>query len=102
MVLKLQSSFNLAKSNLELTRKRQKVECDKRSRSPEFNIDDRVFVTVFVTDYVKHNQSAKFTSHWHGPYRIIEKISNILYKLDLGQSTAHPYLHANRLKLCNE
>lgn len=99
MVMRLQSAFNLAKSNLESARARQKLEYDKRSRSPEFNIGDRVFVTTVV---VKHDQSAKFTPHWHGPYRIIEKISNILYKLDLGKSTAHPYLHTTRLKLCNE
>ena len=60
MVLRLQSAFNLAKLNMQLAREEQKLDYDKRSRSPEFQIGDRVFLTTVV---IKHNQSAKFQPH---------------------------------------
>ena len=58
-----------------------------------------MYVTTVV---IKPEQSPKFTSKFHGPYRIIDKISNVLYKLDFKESKAHPLIHVNRLKPCFE
>ena len=99
MICKLQSAFQLAKNNLTESRARQKRQFDKRAALKKFEIGDKVYVTTVV---VKPEQSAKFTKKFHGPYRIVDKISNVLYKLDFKDSKAHPLIHVNRLKPCFE
>jgi len=99
MLFKMNSAFYLAKSNLIEARARQKRQFDKRACLKKFNVGDKVYVTTVV---IKPEQSPKFTSKFHGPYRIIDKVSNVLYKLDFKDSRAHPLIHVNRLKPCFE
>jgi hypothetical protein len=98
MILRMQNAFELTRNNILQARNIQKKNYDNNTTETFFKIGDRVFLSTVA---IKTGQTKKFTPKWSGPYRILDKISDILYKLDLHDSKAHPYIHKNRLKLCN-
>ena len=69
---------------------------DKHRRDVEFSVGDRVWVDVRSSDKSK---SAKIGPHWTGPFRIVEKLSPITYRVVSmrGRDCEH-VLHIERLK----
>jgi len=88
MILRMQNAFELTRNNILQARNIQKKNYDKNTTETFFKIGDRVFLSTVA---IKTGQTKKFTPKWSGPYRILDKISDILYKLDLHDSKAHPY-----------
>jgi transposase InsO family protein len=106
-------SANELAENLEQTRKLA-IEClrqaqqyqkrfaDEKRTEIEFNVDDEVLVnTAFLNPEVYRNSpSKKLLPRFVGPYRIIEKISDVAYKLELdtNMSRIHPVFHISALR----
>ena len=42
--------------------------------------------------------SSKLTSFWRGPFNIIDKVSDINYKIDCGQNGSVQVIHCDRMK----
>ncbi len=85
------------KANLELAIETQKKYADMhRSKPPEFKIGEKVWLD---SSLVIHKGNKKFKPRKLGPYKIIEKISELSYKLELPQSMKiHPVVHVSSLE----
>ncbi|XP_010480983.1 PREDICTED: uncharacterized protein LOC104759797 [Camelina sativa] len=82
---------------------RQKSYADKRRRELEFQVGDMVYlktVTYKGKDRVALN--TKLTPRYMGPYRILERIGPMAYKLELppAMSAFHPVFHVSMLRKC--
>lgn len=44
--------------------------------------------------------SPKFTSYWRGPFKILTKLSEVLYKVNCGRNGKDQVIHCDRLKTC--
>ena len=70
MALKLNEAWGLAQDNIRSAQRQQKAYYDRQSRSPRFNIGDRVLVYMPAAKAIK---AYKFARLSHGRYRIIEQ-----------------------------
>lgn len=54
---------------------------------------------MVIYAYYYTGLSSKLTQHWHGPFRIIEKLSDVSYKLQtFDDKRSVQTVHVNRLK----
>ncbi len=79
--------------------KRQKQIHDTRASYEKFGVGDNVYVYFPVK---KVGTSSKFTSFWRGPYQIMGKLSEVLYKVNCGRNKTTQVIHCNRIKKCRE
>ena len=88
----------VAASNSEARRLNYKRTADKHARHRSFEVSDKVFV------YIPRNHpgfATQMSQMWHGPFLVVEKISDMMYKVrncENGQSLPVP-IHVQRLKL---
>ncbi|PNF18074.1 hypothetical protein B7P43_G03322 [Cryptotermes secundus] len=90
---RLQSSYELAKSNLIAKKERSKEQQDKTVNIPLFVIGDKV---LLHDERIRRGRSLKLSPPWIGPYEIAEVDDvNITLKLPRNKTLK---VHANRLK----
>ena len=71
---------------------------DKKVRKEiTFNEGDMVYVHDTM---VKPGEVAKFHRKWQGPYKVLQRMSPVTYKVQLEEKTPK-VLHVNRLKICD-
>lgn len=75
---------------------RQKTYHDRKLSFEKFSPDDIVFVYFPVK---KVGRSAKLTSFWRGPYKILGKCSELNYRVDCGQRGKEQVVHVDRIRL---
>ncbi|GJT77849.1 putative reverse transcriptase domain-containing protein [Tanacetum coccineum] len=91
------------RDRMQAARDRQKSYADKRRRPLEFEVGDKVMLKVApwkgVMRFGKHG---KLNPHYIGPFRIIERIGPVAYRLELPQelSRVHNVFHVCNLKKC--
>ncbi|GJY65797.1 putative reverse transcriptase domain-containing protein [Tanacetum coccineum] len=91
------------RDRMQATRDRQKSYADKRRRPLEFEVGDKVMLKVApwkgVMRFGKHG---KLNPRYIGPFRIIERIGPVAYRLELPQelSRVHNVFHICNLKKC--
>jgi hypothetical protein len=90
---RLQSSYQLAKSNLITKKERSKEQHDKTVNIPLFSVGDRV---LLHDEKIRRGRSLKLSPPWIGPYDIIE-IDDVNVTLKLPRNKTLK-VHANRLK----
>ena len=79
--------------------RRQKHYHDMRMSYQTFKKGDKVYV-FFPQRRI--GCSSKLTSFWHGPFEVIEKLSEVLYKVDCGRNGKEHIIHCDRMKACRE
>ncbi|XP_070020887.1 uncharacterized protein [Nicotiana sylvestris] len=82
---------------------RQKSYADNRWRDLEFQVDDRAFLKVSLMKGVMwFGKKGKLIPRYIGPYRIIRKVGQVAYGLDLPSDleSAHPVFHVSMLRKC--
>ncbi|GJV12650.1 hypothetical protein Tco_1354191 [Tanacetum coccineum] len=91
------------RDRMQAARDRQKSYADKRRRSLEFEVGDKVMLKVAPWKGVmRFGKRGKLNPRYIGPFRIIERIGPVAYRLELPQelSRLHNVFHICNLKKC--
>nr|GEV08069.1 reverse transcriptase domain-containing protein [Tanacetum cinerariifolium] len=91
------------KNRLLTARSRQKSYADVRRRSLEFNVGDKVMLKVSPWKGVIHfGKCRKLSPRFIGPFKILERIGPVAYKLELPREFQgiHNTFHVLNLKKC--
>ena len=83
-------------------KERQEKYTNNSRRFQEFNIGDKILLsTAHIKDDINKNRpKKKLNPKYIGPYESIEKLSPVVYKLDLPNTLKiHPVFHISLLKL---
>jgi hypothetical protein len=91
-------AFEVAAKNSEIKVDLSKIRYDRTSYACIFKPGDK----VWVRDY-KHDPSLckKFCNAWRGPYTVIQRIDDVIYKLKPDKAKGRVILmHRNNLKVC--
>ena len=96
IVVQLEEAQRLAKQNMERTQQQMKERYDLKAVPNSYKIGQRVWV---YTSKTQKGLSKKLLHHWHGPFRIVQKISPVNFKLrnSANRLVAAP-VHVNRMK----
>jgi hypothetical protein len=90
---------------MEEAQRKQKEFADQRRRDEEFEVGDLVWLrNKDHLTYAERLRPNKFRPKYSGPYKICEKRSKLVYRLDLSGSTlqGHDVFHIDRLKRHHE
>jgi hypothetical protein len=94
----LQDCFNRVISCRDTRMERNKVEYDRSCRAANFGENDFVWVLDTTT---KVGVSKKLSRKWKGPYRILDKINKVNYRIQPIQGRGRKLIvHQNRLMKC--
>ncbi|GJY63685.1 hypothetical protein Tco_0465145 [Tanacetum coccineum] len=88
---------------MQAARDRQKSYGDLKRNPMEFQVGDRVMLKVSPWKGVVHfGKRGKLNPRYVGPFKVLEKVGAIAYKLELPQelSRVHSTFHVSNLKKC--
>ncbi|TYK01237.1 ty3-gypsy retroelement transposase [Cucumis melo var. makuwa] len=89
------------KEHLRITQKKMKKQADLKRRAIEFQVVDMVFLKLRSNRQVslRMKRNEKLYLKYFGPYKVLEKIGSVAYKLELlSTTTIHPVFHISQLK----
>nr|GFB14440.1 putative reverse transcriptase domain-containing protein [Tanacetum cinerariifolium] len=91
------------KQRLQAARDRQKSYTDLKHKSMEYQVGDKVMLKVLPWKrVVRFGKRGKLNPRYVGPFKVLERIEDIAYKLDLPEelSRVHNTFHVSNLKKC--
>ncbi|GKC99697.1 putative reverse transcriptase domain-containing protein, partial [Tanacetum coccineum] len=91
------------KSRIQAARDRQKSYANIRRKPMVFQVGDRVMLKVSPWKGVVHfGKRGKLNPRYVGPFKVIERVETVAYKLELPQqlSRVHNTFHVSNLKKC--
>ena len=98
-VWQLQENLEMAhakvRQNISVNMKRQKRYHDENLSFETFEAGDKVYVYFPVK---KVGCSSKLTSYLRGPYQVLDKLSDSLYKINCGRESQVQVIHCDRLR----
>ncbi|GJT63919.1 putative reverse transcriptase domain-containing protein [Tanacetum coccineum] len=103
LVLDTTDKVVLIKEKLKAARDRQKSYADKRRKALDFEVGDRVLLKVSPWKGVMRlGKKGKLAPRYVGPFKILERISLIAYRLRLHKelSSVHDTFHVSNMKKC--
>ena len=96
LVKNLEETRKIVSANTQLVQQRMKDQYDKHSAPVPFDVGMRVWV---YTPKNRKGLSKKLAHNYHGPYRIVSKLSPVHFKLrTMDNRPVSVPVHANRMK----
>nr|GEY28080.1 putative reverse transcriptase domain-containing protein [Tanacetum cinerariifolium] len=92
------------KQRMQAARDRQKSYADLKRKPMEFQVGDRVMLKVSPWKrVVRFGKKGKLNPRYVGPFKVLERIGDVAYKLDLPEelSRVHNTFHVSNLKKCH-
>ncbi|XP_041466400.1 uncharacterized protein LOC121416935 [Lytechinus variegatus] len=85
---RLESTCQLAQQNLSKSAEKYRRQYNKKAKERKFEVDDEVLLLP--------SDNNKLLMHWKGPFKVVQKVGPLDYKIDLDGKTKT--FHANLLK----
>ena len=95
LIQKLEAVHNLARKHISIASDSQKRNYDKRLRYFPYNEGDRVWL---YNPQVKAGLSSKLSKRWTGPFVILKKINDVVYRIQSNKRSKPKVVHYDRLK----
>ena len=97
----IRNATKMATDALVLAKANQEHNANKSRREVKYQVDDQVLLSSNHINLASQaNQpTKKLQHHFIGPYHVVQKISDVAYKLDLPDSLKiHPVFHVSLLR----
>ena len=94
---RMENAHTLVRQNTQNSMMRQKRYHDLKLFWQSFEPGEEVYVYFPVR---KSGCSAKFTSFWRGPFKVIRKCSDVTYEVKCGPRGKPQIIHVDRMKKC--
>ncbi|GKD30812.1 putative reverse transcriptase domain-containing protein, partial [Tanacetum coccineum] len=91
------------KQRMQAARDRQKSYADLKRKPMDFQVGDKVMLKVSPwKGVVRFGKRGKLNPRYVGPFKVLEKVGSVAYKLELPQelSRVHNTFHVSNLKKC--
>jgi hypothetical protein len=91
----------LIRQHLLRAQDRMKRQADKGRSEHVFSVGDKVFLKLqpYVQSSLTRRANHKLSFRFFGPYKIVERLGSVAYKLELPPSSSiHPVFHVSQLK----
>jgi hypothetical protein len=97
-----QQILQILKDNLTMAQNRMKQQADQHRSERSFEVGDWVFLRLQPYKQMSLKQAKKdnkLSPKYYGPYKVLQKIGTMAYKLELpASSQVHPVFHVSCLK----
>jgi len=93
--------MNLLKKNLQKTRKQMELQANKKRRDFTFYKDDLVLLRLqpYRQNTVHRSTSQKLSQRLFGPFKVLEQVGSVAYRLNLPpNSRIPPVVHISLLR----
>ena len=104
LIKESEEKVKLIHNRLKVAQSRQKSYADSKCKETVYEVGDRVYLRVSPLRGVKRfGVKGKLPPRFVGPYRILERMGEVAYKLELpeGLSGVHDVFHVSQLKKCH-
>lgn len=99
-----EEGIKLLKFYLERAQNRMKQVADRKRSERHFKVGDWVYMKLqpYRQHTLKNHRSQKLQPKYFGPFKILERVGSVAYRLDLPKtSLIHPTIHVSQLKLAH-
>ena len=104
LIKESEEKVKLIRDRLKVAQSRQKSYADSKRKEVAYEIGDRAYLRVSPLRGVKRfGVKGKLASRFVGPHRVLERMGEGAYKLELpeGLSGVHDVFHVSQLKKCH-
>ncbi|TYJ97524.1 transposon Tf2-1 polyprotein isoform X1 [Cucumis melo var. makuwa] len=94
-------ALDALREHLLLAQQQMKLYADQKRRHVEFQIDELVLLKIrpYRQTTLQSKRNEKLSSRYFGPYKILERIGEVAYRLELPTDAAiHPVFHISQLR----
>ena len=104
LIKESEEKVKLIRDRLKVAQSRQKSYADSKCKEVVYEIGDRAYLGVSPLQGVKRfGVKGKLAPRFVGPYRVLERMREVAYKLELpeGLSGVQDVFHVSQLKKCH-